>query len=538
MKAARFETVATHRARPRRGTRLLISVRGFLRTHRWTLPAFGLFTLLRIPSFLEPHWYTDEGGYAAAARSLLNGRVLYSQVWNNKPPLHLWTIALDLAVFRASEAGLHLLTFVSGALTLAALAYVALPVLGKRRACVALVLAAVALGTPIFDAELALPESLLIAPATWAAAIVIRRVWAPSAPAVRHWPVIAGGCAAAAIAYQQTAVADAGALLLILVLSPRVSWREVAQYASTVLAITTAWVVAAVLTAGASAVAFALVGFYVPYSASVLPANRGAFLQLALTLMSALVLICAGAAVARRSSDFLWGAWVWAGAELLVAGAAQMPYAHFLTASVVPVILAVCSLPLPRLQRVSPVRVLGVASLLAGVSIAGLVARVAGVDWIPELASAGTVHHPDDLATYYGGAVQVLTRQNALSDLQDLFDDRVEGDRKTSAWIKSHGLSGRTAVAWSSDAWLYVMADLPLSLPTPPIYNDEVLLGDQGQVAKVVADIAPDMVVTTDDALHNFPEVKPLLAQRYRMVDREQWNAVWLRDDIPLQGTQ
>jgi hypothetical protein len=521
----------------RRTVHPLRGTRQFLRTHRWTLPAFGLFAILRIPSFLEPHWYTDEGGYATAARSLLNGRVLYSQIWNNKPPLHLWTIALDIAVFRGSEAGLHVLTLVSGALALAALAYVALPVLGRRRAMVALLLGAVVLGTPVFDAELALPESLLIAPATWAGAIVIRRVWAPSWSVPRLWPVVAGACAAAAIAYQQTAVADAGALLLILVISPRVSRREAAQYAGTVVAITAAWLGAAVATAGAAAVRFALVGFYIPYSESVLPSTHSGFLRLALTLLASLVLVCAGALLARRSTTLVWGAWVWAGAELLVAGAAQMPYAHFLTASVLPVILALCSLPAVRVRGVRLVQLLGTAMLLAGVATAGVIGRVAGVDWIPELATAGTVQHPHDFATYYGGAVQVLMRQNALSDLQDSFDDRVASDRATSAWIKAHGLSGRPAVAWSSDSWLYLMADLPLSLPTAPIYNDEVLLGNHGQVATAVAGIDPDVVVTADDALTLFPEVKPLLAGHYRLVDREAADAVWLRDDIALPQT-
>jgi len=86
-------------------------------------------------------------------------------------------------------------------------------------------------------------------------------------------------------------------------------------------------------------------------------------------------------------------------------------------------------------------------------------------------------------------------------------------------------------VAWSSDAWLYVMADLSLGLPTPPIDNDEVLLGSQGQLAQAVAVLDPNMIITSDDALTGFPEVKPLLGSRYRAVDHEQWTTVWLRDD-------
>jgi hypothetical protein len=105
---------------------------------------------------------------------------------------------------------------------------------------------------------------------------------------------------------------------------------------------------------------------------------------------------------------------------------------------------------------------------------------------------------------------------------------------RAAAWIKSDGLSGRSAVAWSSDAWLYVMADLSLGLPTPPIDNDKVRLGSQGKLAQAIAVLDPDMIITSDDALTGFPEIKPLLSSPYRAVDHEQWTKVWLRDDDSL----
>jgi Dolichyl-phosphate-mannose-protein mannosyltransferase len=501
---------------------------------RWAEPAFALYGLLRIPSFLEPHWYTDEGGAAATAKALLNGRVLYSQIWSNKPPLHLWTVAIDVQLFHGSEAGLHVFTLISGALTLGAVAYVGRPLLGRGRTVAALLVVAVLLGSPLFDAELAVPESFLIAPAAWAGALVLRRAsGVPGGPS-RWWPVVAGLLAGIAVAYQQTAAADAGAFLLILLLSPRISARERLLFAATAAAVTAAWLTPALITAGPGSVAYALVGFYIPYSQSVLPASQSGLLHLAVGVGGSLALICGGAFATRRSTAFLWGAWVWAGADLLVAAAAQMPFAHFLVVGVASVTLAVFSIRRPVLRAVPVVSRVGACALVAGVVVAGSIARVAGVDWVPQWATAGTVSEPHDLLTYYGGAFQVLTRQRSLADLQDVFDDRVAGDRGAAAWIKGHGLSGHSAVAWSSDAWLYVMADLPLSLPTPPIYNDEVLLGSQGQVAQAVADLDPDMIITSDDALTNFPEVEPLLNSRYRVVDREQWNTVWLRNDNAL----
>jgi Dolichyl-phosphate-mannose-protein mannosyltransferase len=524
----------TRSPRPSRRALAVRALGGLAQRSRWAVPAFAVFGLLRVPSFIEPHWYTDEGGAAAAAKALLKGRVLYSQIWSNKPPLHLWSVAIDVGIFGGSEAGLHVLTLVSGALTLAAVAYVGRPVLGRGRAVAALLVVAVLLGTPLFDAELAVPESFVIAPAAWAAALVLRRVsGVPGGPS-RWWPVVAGLLAATAIAYQQTALADAGAFLLILLLSPRITGRERMLFAGTVVTITSAWLAAAVITAGPGSVAYALVGFYIPYSQSVLPASESGLLHLVAGIGASVALVCVGAITSRRSTAFLWGAWVWAGADLLVAASAQMPYAHFLVVSVVPVTLAVFSIRRPALHGVSVAARLGAGALVAGVVVAGSIARVAGVDWVPQWATAGTVSEPRDLFTYYGGSFQVLTRQRTLASLQNEFDDRVAGDRATAAWIKSHGLSGRSAVAWSSDAWLYVMADLPLSLPTPPIYNDEVLLGAQGQVVQAVAALDPDMIITSDDALATFPEVQPLLTSRYRVVDREQWNTVWLRDDDSL----
>ena len=520
---------------PRRRSRAVGTVGSLARRGRWAAPALALFALLRVPSFLEPNWYTDEGG-AAAARELLKGRVLYSQIWSNKPPLHLWTIALDIQAFGGSEAGLHILTLLSGGLTLGAVAYMVRPLLGGRRALGALLVVAVLLGTPVFDAELAVPESFLIAPAAWAGAVVLRRASGVGSPS-RWWPVVAGLLAAAAIAYQQTALADAGAFLLVLLFSPRVTAREAILFAGTVAAVTATWLSLALITAGPSAVYFGLIGFYIPWSQSVLPASRGGLVHLAAGLGGAVLLTCSRrlrqpAQLGHR------GAWLWAGADLLVAASAQMPYAHFLVVSVVPVTVALFSLRPSMVLGVPVRRGLSAAAMVTGVVAAGSIARVAGVDWIPAGATGGTVPTSHNLFAYYGGTVEVLTRQRSLTSMQDTFDDRVSGDRATAAWIKSHGLSGHSTVAWSSDAWLYVLGDLPLSLPTPPIYNDEVLLGHTGQVAETVAQIDPEIIITTTDALTGFPEVLPLLTSNYRVVDQESTVMVWLRDDDDVPTPQ
>jgi hypothetical protein len=135
-------------------------------------------------------------------------------------------------------------------------------------------------------------------------------------------------------------------------------------------------------------------------------------------------------------------------------------------------------------------------------------------------------------ATYYAGAFATLTRGQSLTAYQDQFDYRVSEDSSMAAWIKAHGLNGSSTVVWSADAWLYDLDDLQLLLPTPPIYNDEVLLGNDGPVAQKVADLDPEIVITEGSARQAYPEINSVLNDGYQEVDESGSEIVWLRNDL------
>ncbi len=501
----------------------------------WTAPSFLVFTVLRLPSFFEPHWYTDEASYVSVARSLLSGKVLYSQIWNNKPPLQSWTIATEVRLFGTSETGLHMLTFLTGLAALAAVAYAATRILSTRRACIATLLCAIALGLPVIDAELALPESLLIAPVTWAAALLLVRI-DPRRPIdtsrrMPVWPFVVGALVAAGIAYQQTVVAEAGAFAIITAVSPRTRWRELAAYVGTVVAITAAWLSVAIATAGAGKVAFALVGFYIPYTRSVLPSDNGGVFAHIAEVGVAAVLLCAGAFLCRRLPRPTWAVVVWAAAALLVAAMADQPYAHYLTATAAPVSLALAAIPSPGMVRgVNRSTALRLVPAVAALVIAAALARVTGLDWIPEASPSPLQNSTRTLSLYYGGAVQAMLRQDD-TDWDVAFDSHVPADRAVASWISTHGYSGQSAVVWSSDAWVYSLADLPVLMPTPPIYNDEVLLGNNGPVAAQVAQINPTLIIVSDDASVQFPEIGTVIgAGNYQLEYNSGPVAVWVRN--------
>lgn len=514
---------------------------------------FLVYALLRLPSFFEPHWYTDEAGYVTTARGLLRGQVLYAQIWNNKPPIHLWTVAVDTALLGDSEAALHVVTLVSGLLALAAVAHIGSRLLGRGRAALALLAAAVLLGSPLFDAQLLLPESLLIAPVSWAGAVVLTRVGRPDRRRWPLWPALAGALAALAVGYQQTALAETCAFGLILALfvpaSPRpgVRRRRLAAYVAGFVTVTALWVVPTVAVCGASNVAYALVGFYVAFTRTQYPGTgRGVALEL-LVPIAILGLTAISLWLRRGERGRSTALWLWAIATLLVPAVARQPYAHYLVPSFVPISLAVSSLgvgwrrpagwPWRRegwvraWRRLGARRGLAMLGMGAAAVIAGWGGSVAGADW-------GFVHttYSHGLATYYGGVIRVLTREQPLSAWQRRFDRRVAEDAEVAAWIRAHGLEGSTAVVWSSDAWLYELADLRLVLRTPPIYNDEVLYGSDARLAAAVAGLHPALIVTEVRARREYPSVDQVVSAGYREMYRstDGREIVWVRADLAV----
>ncbi|MDP2649795.1 MAG: glycosyltransferase family 39 protein [bacterium] len=53
-----------------------------------------LFFILRLPSLFEPLWYGDEGVYQVIGTSLSHGKLLYKEIFDNKPPLLYWLYSL------------------------------------------------------------------------------------------------------------------------------------------------------------------------------------------------------------------------------------------------------------------------------------------------------------------------------------------------------------------------------------------------------------------------------------------------------------
>src|SRR6266404_1137608 len=80
-----------------------------------------LFFFLRLPSLIEPYWYGDEGIYQVVGMALHNGAQLYTQAWDNKPPL----LYLVYGLFNGDQFMVRLASLLVGILTVIAFFHLA-----------------------------------------------------------------------------------------------------------------------------------------------------------------------------------------------------------------------------------------------------------------------------------------------------------------------------------------------------------------------------------------------------------------------------
>src|SRR3989344_1864660 len=118
--------------------------------------------LFRLPSLFEPFWYGDEGIFAAVARNLNQGGVLYKTAWDNKPPMIYVTYQLIFATFGVSMFWLRLVTMVVVMATAAVIYEIGEAVLGRKRALVVAFAFGFLSSLRIVEGNLALTEIYLV----------------------------------------------------------------------------------------------------------------------------------------------------------------------------------------------------------------------------------------------------------------------------------------------------------------------------------------------------------------------------------------
>src|SRR5687767_5166044 len=141
----------------------------------WSLISCFLIFLLRIPSFFEPAWHTDEGSFAGVAEGILRGRDLYSEAWESKPPLFLYLYAGIFKVFGSGLLQLKVAAAIAAISSQFALFLVGSRLAGPLRGLAGSVLFGVLVAVPFWEGNLALSEIFSMPAAILGVLVVLAR---------------------------------------------------------------------------------------------------------------------------------------------------------------------------------------------------------------------------------------------------------------------------------------------------------------------------------------------------------------------------
>jgi hypothetical protein len=126
----------------------------------WFLISAGLiFFLLRLPSLFEPYWYGDEGIYQALGLGINNGRILYRDIFDNKPPF----LYVLYSFFNSDQFLLRFVSLIFGLISVFLFFTLCKKVLQNQRASfLATISFAILFGLPLIEGNIANAENFML----------------------------------------------------------------------------------------------------------------------------------------------------------------------------------------------------------------------------------------------------------------------------------------------------------------------------------------------------------------------------------------
>lgn len=462
--------------------------------HAPALISTVLAILLRLPTLADPHYYTDEGIFAAVAQRLLQGHPLYSGSWDDKPPLIFWLYALLLDAFGPSMLALRITATMAAAAAAVAVATLATRLAGRRAGIAAGALCVIATATPLVEGNLALTELFGAAPAAWGLALVIG-----STSRRRASDMTAGALLAAAFLFKQVFALDAVAAGVILLASGRPGPRRLLSFIVGFGAV--CGVVAAVLAAQRALDdgLYASFGFYLLYL------GDGSAVQPQRWFVAALALFLSAAMIRRGMRDApaigpasIWLIWTLVG--VLVGG---RPYGHYLIQAAAP--LALWAALLPHYGR--PLTWPRTAAMVAPVLALALVAW----SFLPFFQRDRTV-----TLAYYANVARLLSGSESRRDFGTWYTWRVAAQDEFVAAMA--GEAERTLFVWGEYPWLYPLsgAENPTRFPTSFAFS--FVPGSREEAIAALRRKPPRFIVWEGDEWRRLPGLSDLIDTNYELI--------------------
>ncbi len=461
---------------------------------------------LRYPSLYEPRWYGDEGIFAAIAQNMRDGRSLYGEAWDNKPPFIFLTYAGTQSAFGTSVFALHAVATASVLLTQGVLALIVWRIFGPGRAVAAAAIFALVMGTPLIEGNLAMTETFMILPSSLAVlAFVLATEQRRHGPALALY-ALAGVMVGIAAGYKQVAVFDGAAIALMIALTQARPLRPIAALACGFLLPQGALAIT-FLAAGSFPEYWYAIGGSLPLYSSLDPVNPFVraigFLPAVLTTAWLLRRRDMGEPVTLRQFPMLWLSFAIAGAM-----SSAFPFPHYLQQAAPAFAAAVVSAPLVMDRD-------GLSRAFVGVTCVLMLAAVAG-----QFSDAYRERKQLRPVAYYDAFLDRRMGRMSELDYEYRFDGASVAVNDIVALMKQDN-AGTSLYTWGELPWIYAAGGYTNPTRYYTSFLGEIVPGAKPEIIRDLDAHPPVYVLVSDDSYAPFLELDEFLRGRYALLHQE-----------------
>jgi len=403
-----------------------------------------LFFLLRLPSFVEPYWYGDEGIYEVIGTALRHKRALYTGIWDNKPPLLYYIYSL----FNGDQESVRVFSCIVGISALIVFFILAKKILITHRAAfVATAFFALLFATPILEGNIANAENFMLLPAIVAGLFIWNLSQKKETFATWKPFFLSGLFLGISLLIKIVAVFDIAAFSVFFFIATYTSFSHMKKQILPLIGLFGGFLFPLALVLLSSALTHSLSTFIrSAFTSNVGYVGYGNYLLFPQGLLVLKLLLLAGGVMwlfwkrEKFSKSHLF-ILLWLGFSLFSALFSQRPYTHYLL-----VLLPAFSLYLGLLtikQKGQKLIAIGVIAVLFIIFFLA--------DFRPQMGKK--------LVGYYGNYLSFTYGTKSLDDYLAFFDRNSVRDYKFAEFINSHKNATSRLFIWGNNGQLYKLTN-------------------------------------------------------------------------------
>lgn len=457
--------------------------------------------VMRFPSLFEPFWYGDEGIFAAVAKNLTHGGVLYKTAWDNKPPMIYLTYAAIFGAFGVSMFWLRVITAIVVLCTAATVYEIGQTIFGRNRAVAATIIFGILTSLRLIEGNLALTEIYMILPICLAMYIAIKRNFSSSALAV------CGLLFAIASLYKQVGAFEAGALGIFMFLSSKNIFEFVKKGFALTVGFIVPYIVTIIYFASHGIVdeyIFGAYGYYKIYLGE--SPQYAALLNVSKYLP---ILAAFGYGLWKKKNkeniDISYLLLLWAAFSFLGSYFSGRTYGHYLIQATPAVSLLLASVKFDRLKLTVSRTVF---ILIFCVPILFLTSFL-----FSNFLSGGPINQ----LRWWQNFLEYAEGKKTVDSYNNFFDGNVNTIMALADSLKVNGGYGNSLYIWGDYPWLYAIDDAK----NPSRYVTSFHVGGVPdgymEVGDALAVNPPNYIIKPDSSIGYFDQLEKLLIRKYTL---------------------